>query len=362
MNATELQSWTQVLTHIAAEPLEFCPDFPQIAKRFEAWWAHECIDRPILIAASHPKPSRRLELLFQPDAWLAAKIDDVRQTYRVGDALPSVRSDFGPVLLGGLVGGKIEFGADTTWTHAFIDDEWSNAPSWTFAEDHPLWVQLQKLTRMAVAAGEGRYLVTTPDLGGSADVLLNLRGPTGLCMDVLERPDQVRTAIEAIFPAWERAFTELYRLTVGQGVGIMHFLLIWSNRPYMIPACDFNYMIGPEEFESICLPDIAHQAGTVGRAVFHLDGPGAARHIDSLLQLKELDAIQFTPGEGTPSALAWVEMFRKIQAAGKSVFVFCPADEVLTLRRALKPEGLAICTGGLPPAGLDQLYREFCRQ
>ena len=75
----------------------------------------------------------------------------------------------------------------------------------------------------------------------------------------------------------------------------------------MIPACDFNFLIGPREFERLFLPDIARQAATAGRAIFHLDGPGAARHIDALLDLPELQAIQFVPGAGTGGPVKKVE-------------------------------------------------------
>jgi hypothetical protein len=131
----ELSDWTRTLQRIAAEPLAFCPDFPTIARRFEAWWAHECLDRPIFIGTANTDPSRpitrRLELLRDPDAWFEAKYADLQQLHRVGDALPHIRADFGPVLLGGMLGGRLEFGADTGWTHAFIKDDWSNAPDRT---------------------------------------------------------------------------------------------------------------------------------------------------------------------------------------------------------------------------------------
>jgi hypothetical protein len=347
--------------------MEFCEQFPTIARRFEAWWNHDRLDRPIFIAAANTNPkrpiNRRLDLLFTPEAWFEAKLADMKQLHRVGDALPHIRVDFGPVLLGGMLGGKIEFGADTTWTHAFIKDDWSNAPDWTLRDDNPLWLQLRKLLRMVAQDAANRYLVCMPDLGGSADVLLNLRGSQPLCLDVVEDPDRVRGAIDAIYPAWRRAFTELYRAAFEHGAGLIHWLQLWSSRPYMIPACDFNFMIGPKQFERVCLPDIARQAATVGRAVFHLDGPGAARHIDALLEVPDIQAIQFTPGEGTPSALAWVEMFRKIQGKRRSVLVICPAREVPALCEALRPEGLALMvTDSLAPEKLDELYGQFTRR
>ncbi|MCC6694761.1 MAG: hypothetical protein IT365_03925 [Candidatus Hydrogenedentes bacterium] len=360
----ELDEWTRQLEAVAKNPLEFCEDFPAIAGRFEAWWNHDVDDRPIFLGTANTNPARpitrRLDLLTNPSAWFDAKLADLRQTYYAGDALPHIRTDFGPVLLGGMLGGHLEFGADTGWTKAFIDDNWSNAPDWRLEGSNPWWRLLRELTNMVARDAAGRYLVCSPDLGASADVLLNLRGSQQLCMDVMVNPDLVRMTADAIYPAWWDAFTCLYRDCLPHGAGLIHWLWIWSNRPYHIPACDFNFMIGPEQFNSVCLPDIARQAATVDRAVFHLDGPGAARHIDALLEVSSIQAIQFTPGEGTPSALAWAPMLKKIQEKGRSLYIFCPANEVLELCNVLSPKGLAIALSTpLSPEALAELFESF---
>lgn len=358
-------SWTRALTDIAAQPLELCPDLPRIAQRLEAWWNASVLDRPVLLASANTNPARpvtrRLNLLDSPAEWLAEKKKDMLQQQRFGEALPTVRVDFGPVLLGALLGGHTEFNSDTTWTHAFIQDDWSNAPDWSIHEDHPWWPRLLQLLDLVSEDARGRYILCTPDLGGSADVLLNLRGSSELCMDALEQPQVITHAINAIYPAWRRAFIELYQRPTQRGTGVVHWLGLWSNQPYMIPACDFNYMIGPDEFNRICLPDIARQAATAGRAIFHLDGPGAARHIDALLDIPDIQAIQYVPGAGEPSTLAWLDLFRKIQARGKALLAMVPQHEVLEFSRALKPEGLAISVEGADPATLPALFEEFQR-
>ncbi len=358
---TELEAWSAALKDIARAPLEFCPDFPRIAERYEAWWQQECPGPPIFIAAcvepaSGRKPSRQLNLLQEPDAWFEARFQDMLAMHRVGDTLPHIRADFGPVLLGGMLGGSLEFGADTGWTHAFINDEWSNAPDWVLREDNEWWMLLQRVAARAACEAAGRYLLCTPDLGGSGDVLLNLRGATELCMDTMLRPDTVKAAVDAIYPAWHRAYSELHRIALENRAGIIHWLGLWSSRPYLVPACDFNYMIGQQTFDTLMLPDIERQCATVGRAIFHLDGPGAARHIDALLEIPGLH-IQFTPGEGSPSVLPWLDMFRKIQAKGRSLLVIVRPDEVFALCDALQPGGLGLLLDAVPPpAELDALY------
>ena len=360
----QVPDWTKTLTAVAQKPLAYCAGFPAIARRFEAWWQQELWDRPIFMAAANSRPerpiTRRLELMNDPDEWLDAKLQDMEQSHRVGDSLPHVRVDFGPVLLGGLLGGRREIRSDTSWTHAFIDDDWSNAPDWTIRDDHPDWLLLEQLTKRVAQDAAGRYFVCTPDLGGSADVLLNLRGSAQLCMDVVMRPATIHSAIDGIYASWRRAFTRLYANAVEHGAGVIHWLGLWSSRPYTVPACDFNAMIGPRHFEELFLPEIARQAEAVGRAVFHLDGPDAARHIDALLEVPHIQAIQFTPGAGSPSALQWLDMLRKIQQRGRSLLIFTPPKEVLELTEALRPEGLAIFLECPPPPDeLDALFTQF---
>lgn len=365
--AKEIARWTAQLTQMASQPLEFCPQFPRIAQRFEAWWAHEVLDRPIFFARVNTnrarKITRHLELLNDPERWFQARFEDLKQYHHVGDAIPHLRADFGPVMLGGLLGARVEFISDTTWTHPCINDEWSNEPSWSISEDNPWWKQLGQLLDHIAQDAAGRYLVCTPDLGGTADVLLNLRGSEALCLDAVERPARIAAAVDAIYPSWRKVWRELYRRSLDRGAGVCHWLTIWSNQPYMVPACDFNFMIGPAEFQKLFLPDIARQAATAGRAVFHLDGPGAARHIDSLLEVPEIQAIQFTPGEGTPSALPWIEMFRKIQAKGRSLYIFAMQSDIDGLCDALKPEGLALVVSSSgTPKDVDSIFDGFCRR
>ena len=299
----DLGGWAAGLRQVATGPLEFCPNFPAIARRHEAWWAGEMIDRPLILAQANALPRRpitkRLDLLEEPEAWLAAKLADMQQIHRVGDVPPSIRVDFGPVSLGALFGAPVEFGADTTWTHSFIDDGWSNEPDWAVRDDNHWWQRMRELLALTARDAAGRYIVCTPSAGGSADVLLNLRG-AGPCISTCASNRHASCErYGPYYPAWHRVFSTIYSTIVAGGAGLIHWIGLWSDVPYMVNECDFNFMIGPKEFDALFLPDIARQSATVGRAVFHLDGPGATRHIDSLLSLPSMTAIQFVAGAQT---------------------------------------------------------------
>jgi hypothetical protein len=359
-----LPKWKNIQGSYACQPLEFCPEFPRIAARHEAWWRCELEGPPLVLATASNDPSviggRCLELLTRPNQWLEARLRQLKATTYVGDALPSVRVDYGPVCLGMLTGAPVEFISDTAWTHSFIKDDWSNEPDWQIHEDNPWWQLLAHLLQINAENVRGRCLVMTPTLGGPADLLLNTRGPNQLCIDVLEQPEKIGAAIEAIYLAWQKGFERIWKVPMSLGVGTINWVGLWSNVPYCVLECDFNYMIGPRAFQKLFLPDIARQGRAVGRSIFHLDGPGAARHYQALLDTPEITAIQYVTGAGN-SAMAHLEMLQQIQQHGRPLQVTVPVYEAVELSRHLNPRGLCLLIEEIKsPAEIEAIYQEIC--
>jgi hypothetical protein len=48
-----------------------------------------------------------------------------------------------------------------------------------------------ELLALTAADARGKYLVCSPNLGGTDEVLLNLRGSAQLCMDVIDQPEKI---------------------------------------------------------------------------------------------------------------------------------------------------------------------------
>lgn len=348
---------------LARDPLALCPDFAERAGRHDAWWRREPAGgRPLLLGYANrdrERPvTRRLDRLAEPARWLEAKRRDAAQLAPAADALPFIRVDLGPCCLPGLMGLEREYGADTAWSHAFIRDDWSNAPAWTLDRQSAGWTLFDTLMQAAAGAARGNCPLATPNLGGPCDILTNLRGATELCLDTLDRPERVAAETAAMMPALREADLFMRETAVRQGVELIHWHLLASDRPYVIAECDLLFSVGPDVAAQVCLPDIERQSRLAPRCVFHLDGAGSARHIEALLEIPTLHAIQYTPGAGTPSALAWLDMFRLIQRKGRSLLVFAPIGEVPELARALSPEGLAIqIDGARDPAHLEAACR-----
>jgi len=364
----KLSVWAARLREIAAQPLEFCPEFPDVARRYDAWWAQDMWDRPVFRAATNPDPSRRVtrrvDLIHDPDLWLETKVKDLRQIRRYGDTLPYVRVEM--PILDRMIGAHVEYNPeeDTVWTHPTIDDDWSCVPNWVWQDDHPALCLMRELTRRASTEAVGRFLIATAGTGTGGDYIHTMRGAERLCLDVLEQPSKIQTALDTYYPLWIGLLEEFYDITTERGVGLTQGTVpAWSSRPYIVAHCDFSAMISTDHFRAIFLPEIERHAATVGRCVFHLDGPDVAKHLDAILEIPDIQAIQWVPGAGMASTLSWVPMLQDIQRRGRSLEVICPASDVLPMCEALRPEGLCIVVSDrLEPTNLEDLFISFCRE
>lgn len=305
---------------------------------------------------------KAFDLLEKPREWLEVRRRQVENTHWAGDAIPSVRVDLGPVSTAAYLGAPLSLSEEeqTTWQTPTIED-WAHPPS-LVVDPNNRWLRVAlELAKVTAEDARGRYVVCLPDLTGAMDVLANMRGPDRLCMDLLENGAQVVASAAKVVDAWEAAYSALHDAILGAGAGVIQWLGCWSMVPYTLPTCDFNYMIGPAQFAEFCLPSLREQARRAGRCVFHLDGPGASRHAAALASEPLITAVQYTPGAGTPSALAKLEMLKMLQAAKKPIVVMAPAEEVPELLRKLDHRGLCFLPGGVKsPAHADELAA-MCR-
>ena len=358
-------NWLQSLATIQASPLTFCPTFPDVAARWERWWAFEA-DRPLLMTEVLKMPGKAwgkaLDLIDRPEEWLRNRRGQLEDTHFVGEALPAIRVDIGPVSMAAYLGAPLTLANEesTSWQEPVIDS-WDDAPL-TLDPDNEWLRRVLELAEMVAEDAAGNYLLCTPDLTGSIDTLSNMRGPQRLCVDVYENRDRVKQAALQVVDAWEQVFCRMYDIALSRGTGIIQWVSAWSETPVTVPTCDFNALIGPDSFVDMCLPSLEEQGRRAGRLVFHLDGPAAARHAIALAESPAITAIQYTPGAATPSVLEKVDLLRSIQDRGVPVFVETPADEVEALADALDPRGLAIRAAGVEtPAEADALFASIER-
>lgn len=132
----------------------------------------------------------------------------------------------------------------------------------------------------------------------------------------------------------------------GQGGGAVFCAFdLWALGKVAKVQCDFSCMISAAMFREFVGPALTAQCEWLDYSLYHLDGTDAVHHLDALLEIDALDAIEWTPQSGLPGGGSpeWYDLYRRIKAGGKSVqAVGVRPGEVEPLLAAVGPEGMYI--------------------
>ena len=325
--------------------------------RWSAWWRHENGGQPLLIAGwSPPSDIHRQLRRIWPDATtepdyeeLARKeMEQLAITRHFGDSHAMISHSYGgrgtPMVMAAYLGGRVRFGEETVWVDPVIDD-WEQFP--VVFDPENIWVRRsRRLMEAQIAVAPDDALPWIPDLGDALTVFSLLRGVERLAMDLVEIPDLIEKKAGdylRAFTAAHRYFHDICRRYPGDAS-----CLCWApGRTYMVQS-DFSTMISPAMFRRFVVRELTGLSTYLEYMVWHLDGPEEIKHIDALLELPFIRAIQIQPGANRPTAVSdlWLAHVKRIQAAGKSLVVGAATrEEYAILTRELSPNGLAIACG-----------------
>ena len=334
-------------------------DWQKAEQRLQAWWHGEIVDRaairvtaprqgtaPSTKADSVPQ-ERVLEWFTDPDLVVPRLEEGLARTYWGGEAFPVVFpvSISMVAILAAYLGCPYQIVpiSFSGWASPIIED-WARRPDLAFDPANEWWLLSKKLLAAASQRAPGRYYVGVPDLNGPGEILARLRGPERLALDLLERPEEVKEALSELDRVWLRwweASVGMIHQWIG---GYFYWMGIWSDQPSIDLQCDFSCMVSPRMFDEFFLPGLEQQTRWVARTVYHLDGPNAIGHLESLLSLPSLNGIQWVPGAGARPMSQWIRLLRRIQAKGKLLVLSCEPWEVEVLMAELEPEGVLLNT------------------
>ncbi len=311
-------------------------DFPpqrweQVRQTYRRWWADE-LDRPIvpveLVGRDPGRPRPAAPLLTQATCGdLSIPVDDLvdRLDWELsgrlfaGDAYPYLNMDcFGPGVMAAFVGARLEITAGQVWFHppAHVPIQDLHL---TYDPDNVWLRRVKDLCAAMRRRWQGQVLVSLPDLGGNLDVVSTFRPGEELLLDLYDQPEQVQRVLQEVHELWHRFYREISAVLAPDNPGYTAWCSIYSDRPYYMLQCDFSYMIGPDMFARFVAPELQASVRRLGRAFYHLDGPGQLPHLDHLLAMPQLNGVQWVPGAGQPDGRHWPRVYQRIAAAGKKI-------------------------------------------
>lgn len=327
------------------------PDLAEVLARFEAWWNREPLARPLVTIQVEPDcppalPGKRHGSLRE--RWLDEEyvLDCVEARIEsgvyLGDTFPTYMPFLGPEICATLFGAELVFQSEETSYSVpvlrrvrdilALEPDFSNA----------YWEKIRRLTDLSIERGRGRWITGVTDLHTNGDLLAALRDPQELCLDCADDLEGVRLACEHVTDWFPTIFDDLYGRIAAASQPCTTWTPALATGAWYTISCDFICMLSPPMFREAILPSLRREIGHMKYSLFHLDGPGALKHLDSLLELEELDGIQWVYGAGAGPASRWIDVYRRIQDAGKCLQIvgYDGLDEFQAIAPHLQPQGL----------------------
>lgn len=304
----------------------------RVREAHDRWW-NGTLDRPLVrvtLNDAHPSEHRcPAPLLNQQSCadfrWSPEQIIDSldehlsTQEY-LGDAFPFVNFDaFGPGVLAALCGAKLDNSSGGVWF--WPDEEREIADIHVKYNPENVWSKrIKDIYRAGLEKWNGTVIMGMPDLGGVMDVAATFRGSENLLLDLYDNPDEVLRLNREIQDAWHAAYEDFATVLAPQN-SYSNWSGLLSREPSYIIQCDFCYMIGNPMFRQFVLPTLREDTERLRHTIYHLDGVGELNHLDDVLSLEKLDAVQWVFGDGKPSGLHWLDVYQRIQTSGKQMMI-----------------------------------------
>jgi hypothetical protein len=333
--------------------LEGMPQFELAMQRVYAWYDNEIIDRPPVRFIAH---NAFLEASKQDisglsdqekEAWwfdvelqvdLFAKSVEGRRFQ--AETFPVFFPNLGPDVYAAFYGARLIFGEVTSWSIPLVKD-WEQVDDLHFDPQNIYFKKLEQLTQYALERCPGKFLVGYSDLHPGLDCVAAWRDPQQLCYDLVDSPEQVKRLAEKAVADFEWIYQHFDRMLKSAGQLSASWMGIPSFGRMHIPSCDFSAMISQEHFQEFGLPLLKREVLTMDHNIFHVDGKGVARHLETILSVPGVHAIQWVQGVGDDyPILQWRPLIRDLQSRNMPVIVDLSPSELDEFTSSMDPHGI----------------------
>lgn len=333
--------------------IEAMPQFDMAMKRVYAWFENEIIDRPpirfiahnaFLDAAteeiSHLSREQKKRWWFDSEQQVNLFLKSIEDRQFHGETFPVYFPNLGPDVYAAFYGAELEFGQVTSYSIPFVQ-QWSDADQLILDVDNEYFKKIEDLTLHALERCDGKFLVGYTDLHPGLDCAAAWRDPLQLCYDLYDYPEKVQHLAELAIADFEFIYNHFDALLKENGQLSVSWMGIPSHGRMHIPSCDFSALISEIFFKDFGLPILQRETKSMSHNIFHVDGPGVAKHLDAILSVPEVHALQWVQGVGDKyPIMQWTPLIKEMQDRGMPVIVDLSIDDLNDFLAVMDPKGL----------------------
>jgi hypothetical protein len=332
--------------------LESMPGFEPAMRRVYAWFENEILDRaPIRFMAHNSflnqeadfeswtpqeKKARWLDAEYQIDTF----VKSIHGKVFHGETFPVYFPNLGPDAYAAFYGSPLEFGEVTSWSVPIVRD-WSDIAQLQLDFNNEYFRKVEQLTCCALERCQGKFLVGYTDLHPGLDCVAAWRDPQQFCLDLMDAPEMVHQLAELAVQDFGRIYDHFDAILKSNQQLSVSWMGIPSFGRMHIPSCDVSTLISKDHYIEFGLPLLEREVRGMDHNIFHMDGKGVARHLDAILSVPEVHAIQWVQGVGDDQPIMqWLPFIKQLQARKVPTIVDLHKSELEGFLDAMEPEGL----------------------
>lgn len=313
--------------------MKYKKNWLETQEKFRNYWKHQNTGRPLMCVVARKDDAKELpqELIVKDMEDKYQNADRMVARYRhycdnhefLAESFPNMSADFGPGSIASYIGSDIVFNEDTVWFTEFVNN-WEELPLITFDPDNSWFKKHLQLVKECHRLANGDFYIGIPDLMENIDILASLRGAQDMIFDMIDEPEEVSARISQINDIYFKYYDEFYNIVKdGENGSCYTVFQIWGEGKTAKLQCDFSALMSPDNFRDFILDSLRQQAKKLDNVLYHLDGPDAIKHMGALMEIEEIDALQWTSGDhGPDGTLAeWYGIYDQARAAGKSLWI-----------------------------------------
>ena len=333
--------------------IEGMPHFDAAMKRVYAWYANEIIDRPPVRFMAHNaflEATKEDIAHFSPQEkeawWFDAELQidlferSIQDQRFHAETFPVYFPNLGPDVYAAFYGAQLIFGEVTSWSVPLIKD-WDQLDKLRFDKSNVYFKKIEELTQCALKRCPGKFLVGYTDLHPGLDCAAAWRDPQQFCIDLIDQPQQAKRLLDLAIQDFELIYNHFDVILKAAGQLSVSWMGIPSFGRMHIPSCDISTLISPAFYKEFGLPILQREVQTMTHNIFHMDGKGVARHLNAILSVPEVHAIQWVQGVGDDyPIMQWVPFIKKLQANHIPVIVDLSPRELEGFMQVMDPHGL----------------------
>jgi len=350
-------------------------DWSRLQDRYSRWWRGE-LETPLLYIATCPDPSANVaprphdhdavkKWFMDPEIRMRREHRMATHSWYYADGFPSLTLGRINIMQAAYYGCPTNYAHETIWVDPILRtwDDWEERIRFDAANE--TWQMTLGQARLALElAGDDCAITIIGGFEGALDNTAAVRGTDRALFDLLEHPDCVRDLERRFLDDFNRHYygplLEMLKDNP-RGVSLWDMVLMTDGPAHCIQS-DFSCMVSPDMFQDLGLWYVQEQARTFPNTVYHLDGANARHHLPALLDIDELDCIQFIYQipDGW-SLLDAAPTVRQILQAGKRAEVFAwKLDDVIPFLQQVPPKGLKLNAWAPNREAARTLCRDIC--